>query len=140
MPKNDLQKIEQTLETASTLNTEAGKVLEEIRAIAFGNIQDVLEFDQNGVTLKDSRELTRKVTAAISDVTMTAKFFPDGTEARTAKIGMGHGKLNALLALARYHGIIGDLNTSLQTLRQYGISIQQDADGKWLLVEESAET
>lgn len=56
---------------AKKLEITAEKVLREIALLGFSNMQDYAEFSPDGVTLKESSELTREQMAAVSSVSET---------------------------------------------------------------------
>lgn len=81
----------------------ADRVLQELARIGFANITDVLSFNGNSVTIKDSGELEPDVTASIAEVSMTETETEFSTR-RVIKLKM-HNKLEALKLLAVHTGV-----------------------------------
>ena len=56
-------------ELQETLKIKQEMVLRELQRIGFSNIGDFLDFSEDGIKLRDSRDLTRDQFAAVSEVT-----------------------------------------------------------------------
>lgn len=79
------------------------RILAEYAKIAFSNMQDLADWNQSGVTLKPSDELTRRKSAAISEVSETVN--NAGFKALKIKL---HDKKGALDSLAKHLGLLID--------------------------------
>lgn len=105
------------------------RTLQEISRIAFCDITQILEFDNESLTLKDSNKLPKDVTRAIESVSVQKTFGPgeDGGMSikKSAKM---HNKMSALNLLADYFGIRDDFNKARATLRRYGINMVEDSE------------
>jgi len=75
------------------------RVFEEYRRVAFSTITGFLSFGPNGVTWKDSAELTEEDAACIAEVSETVS---EGGRTRRFKL---HNKLSALGDLAKIMGM-----------------------------------
>lgn len=84
---------------AERLEITADKVLQEIASVAFANIVDVVEWKNGGIIIKDSRELSRLVTAAVAEVSETVT-----GKSTTTRVKM-HDKMNALEKLMKHLGL-----------------------------------
>ena len=78
----------------------ADRVLQEIAAISFSRITDVVSFDADGVDFKNSDELDDKAKAAIASVTYSNS--QNGGIRQSAKM---HDKIAALTLLCKHLGI-----------------------------------
>lgn len=113
------------------------RTLQEISRIAFCDITQILEFDNESLTLKDSNKLPRDVTRAIESVTIQKSFGPgeDGGMSikKSAKM---HNKMSALNLLADYFGIRDDFNKAKATFRRYGIDVIEDENSpvSWTMI------
>jgi phage terminase small subunit len=107
----------------------ADKVLTELSAIAFGNISDAIDFDNDGITLRSSEQLTRETIAAIAEVTIVSN--KDGIIKTSVKM---HDKIQALTQLMKFLGLTSDFNSAIATLKKYGLIVSQK-DGKWTIEE-----
>ena len=113
------------------------RTLQEISRIAFCDITQILEFDNESLTLKDSKKLPQDVTRAIESVTIQKSFGPgeDGgmSVKKSAKM---HNKISALNLLADYFGIRDDFNKARATFRRYGIDVVEDSESpvSWRMI------
>ena len=74
-------------------------VIRELSLIGFANIGDYLVWGPDGITIKDSEELTRDQQHAVVEVSETTT-----RDGRTVRFKM-HDKLDALRSLAKYFGM-----------------------------------
>ncbi|MBD2106717.1 terminase small subunit [Nodosilinea sp. FACHB-13] len=124
-------KIQAYLAEVRRVTSEAAKVtlertIEEIAAVAFANITQVLSFTDGGVTLNDSTTLPLEVTAAIESITVNESITEGGrTVRKQVKL---HNKMTALGFLANYFGINDDFNTARATLKRYGLALIEDPE------------
>ena len=58
-------------ERAQRTEISQDRILDELASIAFGDLRDVVAWGENGVTLRDSAELTPEQAAAISEISET---------------------------------------------------------------------
>ena len=83
------------------------RILEELACIAFGDLRDLATWDEHGVKLKSSTELTDEQAAAISEIAETVT--KDGGNRKIKR----HDKVKALELLMRHKGMLNDkLNLS----------------------------
>ena len=83
------------------------RILEELARIAFGDLRDAVTWGKEGVTLKESAELTDDQAAAISEVSETST--KEGGSTRIKR----HDKVKAIELLMRHKGMLNDkLNLS----------------------------
>lgn len=83
------------------------RILEELARIAFGDLRDAVTWGKEGVTLKESAELTQEQAAAISEVSETST--KEGGSTRIKR----HDKVKAIELLMRHKGMLNDkLNLS----------------------------
>jgi phage terminase small subunit len=78
----------------------ADRVVEELGRMAFANIRDYVDWNSEGVELRDKSLLDPEETAAIADIE------PKGTNGKLTRLKL-YDKLAALNALARHLGMIG---------------------------------
>lgn len=85
----------------------ADRILDELANIAFGDVRDAVTWDDSGIRLKNSAELTPEQAAAICEVAETVT--KDGGSKRLKR----HDKVKALELLMRHKGMLNDkLNVS----------------------------
>ena len=108
-------------ETGRATTVTLERTLEEIAYIAFGRMTDVLSFDNESITLKDSKDLPDSALAAIAQINQSKT--PEGT---TTVIKL-HSKVAALALLAKYFGITNDFNGARACLKKYGLAIIEDS-------------
>ena len=82
--------------TSAAARITSDRVLAQITAIAFSSIGDVMSWGPNGVTIKDSSELTAAQIASISEIASTT--LPNGKVRVRVKF---HNKLAALDSLVK---------------------------------------
>jgi Terminase small subunit len=87
---------------ARRLGITAERVLQEYARIAFSNIQDVVEWDDQGMRVKPSADLSDDTRAAIAEIVASAK---TGSIYRVKL----YGKKPVLDALARHLGLLPPL-------------------------------
>tara|TARA_R110002074_G_scaffold139781_4_gene285766 strand:- start:769 stop:1335 length:567 start_codon:yes stop_codon:yes gene_type:complete len=80
------------------------RVLDELSAIAFTNLEDLIDFDKADATLieKDQRRLNTR--SAVKKIKITRKFESNGESTETLEIEL-HDKLKALDMLGKYFGM-----------------------------------
>jgi phage terminase small subunit len=78
----------------------ADRVMEELGRMAFANIRDYVDWNSEGVKLRDKALLDPEETAAIADIE------PKGANGQFTRLKL-YDKLAALNALARHLGMIG---------------------------------
>ena len=76
-------------------------IIEELRRCGFANITDYLSFDANGVTFRDSEQLSNEQKAAIAEVSQSVT--KDGGSMRIKL----HNKIDALTKLGEHLGLWG---------------------------------
>lgn len=98
------EEINKQLDTILADNKDiAVKVVRECSKIAFAQLTDFVEYDENGVTFKPTDNLD---TAALEMIQFDEKFTKDGSS-RTKRIKL-HDKLKALDILAKYTALYKD--------------------------------
>jgi phage terminase small subunit len=125
-----IKKLQQ--ERSERTQITADRVLQEYARLGFSDITQVASFDDNGVTLKSSSNLTEDVTAAIADVISetTNSTDPSGNTTSYAKKRVKmHDKVRALEMLARHTGIAHDLNYARAVFRRFGVDTGFDENG-----------
>lgn len=117
------------LQSAGSLRSEITqeKVLKELAHIAFSDITDVVEFTNDSITIKNSSQLTRDITASIKKFTITRSSYR-GKETVESQIEL-FDKTKALDKLTSYLGMNSDFNTMLMTARKYGFRLYLDPQG-----------
>ena len=93
-------------EVAHRLGIEAENVLQELARVGFSRIDDYLEFDDNGVTLKSSKDLLPEQLSAISE--MREIIGQGGNKTLRLKL---HDKLAALDKLGKHFGLFNESTT-----------------------------
>lgn len=104
-------------------------VVREAGRLAFSDITEALEFDENGVKFKDSKTLSKRVTASISSVSSTRAITRNrnGEETETVNMKMQfHGKSQAINFLGKFFGAGLDINQARAALLKYGIAMVPD--------------
>lgn len=104
------------------------RTVQEIGRIAFSQITNVIDFDKDGVILKNSSELPVPVIAAIASVKSVERIQSgDWGESRTIEYSARmHDKVRALTLLADFFGIRTDFNQARAALNRYGLALVQD--------------
>lgn len=93
-----------TKKKVEKLDISAEKVIEEIAKIAFSNVDDLGEWDENGVfVLKSSEEMSDAAKAAISTINYSATKMGESLVKTDLKITK-ESKLKALELLGKYTG------------------------------------
>jgi len=105
LAKPNIQAYLQRLQRArsSRVEIDADRVLKEYARIAFSNVTDVLSFDGGGVTIKDSKDLSQDVTAALDSIECVT--IDSEASSRTAVKVKMHSKIVALGAIAKLIGM-----------------------------------
>ena len=104
-------------------------IVREAGRIAFADPTEAMEWDDNGVRLKDSKTLPKRVTASIRSVSSTRTIVRgrDGSETETVNTRMEfHGKAQAIAFLGKFFGVGRDFNQARAALLQYGIAMVPD--------------
>lgn len=100
------------------------RVLEELAAIAFSNLSDILCQNENGeIQCRDLSQIPKETFASIAEVSHRK----GQTVLRT------HSKSQALKILAEHLGLLSDFNTAIATLRKYGLNLKQSSEGNWIV-------
>ncbi len=91
------------------------RVLRELRSVAFSNMADLVEWSESSVKLKDSSQLTREQTAAISQVTQVHTRYGASVNIKT------HDKPEALTRLGNNLRLfeedkLKDINIAIQVV------------------------
>jgi len=107
-------------ETSEAAAVTLERTIEEIGAIAFANITEVMSWSNTGVTLLASETLPPNVAAAVESVT---DHETESGRRRSVKL---HNKMAALSLLADYFGIRDDFNQARATLKRYGLALVED--------------
>lgn len=84
---------------ADKYHVDKDKIIRKLAAIAYSNIDDFLTYDNDGVYITPSSELTRMQTAALKKVTQKATKYGDDISIEL------HDKRGALVDLARILGM-----------------------------------
>ena len=98
----------------------ADRVLAELAKVAFGDLRGVMTWDERGVSLRDSKDLTDEQAALISEVSETVS--RDGGSVKVK----GNDKLKALELIGRHLGMYDKNNRVELVLPADG----EDADGR----------
>lgn len=132
LKKPEIQTYIAKLQEKRSLRTQitADRVLEELAAIAFSNVSDVVQADRNGIVITDLDELPMTVQAAIAEVSSFSRESAEGNVTTSTKVKM-HDKLGALRPLAQHLGITSDFNVAVHTLAKYGLHLKRDDEGGW---------
>lgn len=96
-------------------NVSADKVVKEYARLAFTDMRSFVEWDDDGLHIKASEELSEDDSPAVTHV----KFTP-GQYGETIEVKLGH-KDSALRALAEHTGVLG---------RQAGINVNVSVDAR----------
>ena len=106
---------------AQAIDTRAQQKLciDELMAIGFSKITDVLSVESGKVSIRDSSSWSEKAARAVESI----RVGKDGSI--SVKL---HSKPSALKVLGDYLGLFGDLNTALGTLLKYGTVDWIDAE------------
>ena len=105
------------LERSARTGITADRVIKEIARIAFADPRAVMSWGPNGVTLRESSELSDDEAATVAEVAET--WTDSGGGSRKVKL---HDKVAALEKLARHVGLYEEKNaTEIRIERSYGI-------------------
>lgn len=85
---------------AEILDLTTVSVVTEIARIAFANLTDICDFNNGGITFKDSQTLSDRSKSALKSVKVTERFDAEGGRSITTEIRM-HDKLSALEKLMK---------------------------------------
>ena len=105
-------------------------VVREAGRLAFSDITEAMEFDEQGVTFRNSSSLPKRVTASIRSVssTRTITRSRNGDDVETVNMKMEfHGKSQAINFLGKFFGVSQDLNQIRAGLLKYGIAMIPDS-------------
>lgn len=106
------------------LNIEARDILSELKHIGLSRIDNVLDFDDSGVSIKSSKKLPKEVLSSIQSVTVLE------TENSLKKEVKLYDKISALKQLGESLGLFKDFDTLIRGIEQYGeITWHEDMDG-----------
>lgn len=82
---------------------DANEILEELKTVALSDLSDLVSWSEDGVTIKDSKELSPELTKLVSEVVETRH--KDGTISVKIKL---HDKLAAINQLNKTLGLYRD--------------------------------
>jgi hypothetical protein len=116
---------------------QAWQIVQELRAIAFGRPDSVMEWDVQGARLVPSDQMDPMEMAQIASITSTEKIAEDGAVTVTTKATF-HNKLQALKLLAEMGGLTGEFNGAIRTLSTYGLIVKESADGRYYIEDAQA--
>jgi len=124
----------QQLQKARSQRTEidADRVLKEYARIAFSNVTDVLSFDGGGVTIKDSKDLSQDVTAALDSIECVT--IDSEASSRTAVKVKMHSKIVALGAIAKLIGM--DKEAMIKGVIAMGYDVSDPRTGEKVAIED----
>ncbi len=88
----------------------AEDVIKELEAIGFANGRDYMKWGEDGLTLRDSSELTREQTAAVSEVTHS-----ETKDSKRVVLRL-HDKGAALRDLRKHHNLLNGVNDDDKTV------------------------
>ena len=97
--------LERQRERAHRLGINEDRILKELRDIAFSNLKDIMEVNEEGDTTVNLNNVTRDNAAALGEISITTK--NGKTKVRTAKARL-HDKLAALEKLGKHLGMFKD--------------------------------
>jgi hypothetical protein len=116
---------------------QAWQIVQELRAIAFGRPDSVMEWDTQGARLVPSDQMDPMEMAQIASITSTEKIAEDGFTTVTTKATF-HNKIQALKLLAEMGGLTGEFNGAIRTLATYGLIVKEAADGRYYIEDAQA--
>lgn len=130
---DNVQAYIQQLQKARSQRTEidADRVLKEYARIAFSNVTDVLSFDGGGVTIKDSKDLSQDVTAALDSIECVT-IDSEASSRTSVKVKM-HSKLSALGAIAKLIGM--DKEAMIKGVIGMGYDVSDPRTGEKVSIE-----
>lgn len=103
------------------LQITGDRVVRELARIAFADITQITSFDNNGLRVKTSEEISQDHTAAIASLAQMS-----GKEGKSVKVKM-HSKEKALELLGRHLGIFKDAEASQgMTIINMGVMGEKD--------------
>jgi hypothetical protein len=117
---------------AKNSEIESWQIVQELKAIAFGRPDDVIEWGKDGVWLKASAELEPSAIAQVAEVSSVEKIGPGGEILTNVKLSF-HNKTQALKLLAEMNGLTNELSTAIRTLAIYGIHLKQNTSGGYYI-------
>lgn len=102
-------------ERAANVGITAERVMEELGRVAFSDLRDVVEWGEEGVTLKASKELSASAAAAVAEVGETV------TEHGGTKRVKLHNKIDGLRLLGQRMGMFegDDRKTVVELVVRY---------------------
>jgi phage terminase small subunit len=92
-------------EMAKEGRVKAQMVIRELALIAFSEVSAAVEWSDAGMTIRDSKDMTRDERAVIQEISVTPVVNLSGHVADTKKVKM-HNKAKALETLAKYFGLL----------------------------------
>jgi len=106
----------------------AERTLRELAAVAYSTMDDVAKWNESGVTVKDSDELSEPAAASVCEVSESATQF--GQQIKIKQ----HNKVAALKVLAEYQGLIGKkieigLDKDTKKVIKLAYNIKEKEDG-----------
>ena len=108
-------------EQQERVRVDADRVLQELCAIAFSKITDVVNIEQFDISFRD--DIVPGAQAAIQSMVMIKSSHESNQGANsTERIQLKmHGKLGALKELGNHLGLFRELDIAIAVLKQYGI-------------------
>lgn len=103
---------------------KSDEIVAELESMAFANIADYLSFGPTGITLKDSKDLTRQQLAAVSEVSQTDTQFGGSKRFKL------HDKRAALVDLGKRFGLFPNKQTidAADGILQLNITVGKHGD------------
>jgi phage terminase small subunit len=108
------------------------RTIQELARVAYSDITELLSFDSEGVTFRDSKTLPKDTTAAIESISSQTTVTRQGSQEETrvtlkAKL---HNKMAALSQLMEFHGAKDEFNKARKALKRYGLLLLEDDDSE----------
>lgn len=106
------------------LRIEAEDILRELKHVGMARIDNVLDFDDSGVTIKNSKQLSKETLASVQSVSFTET---DKSLKKEVKL---YDKISALKQLGESLGLFKDFDTLVRGVEQYGeVTWHEDMEG-----------
>jgi phage terminase small subunit len=116
----------------------AERVLQELRAIAFGRVTDTVEVVNGVSTIKDTKDWSDESRVCIQEVnTEGERVGKEGETSSPAKARVkAYDKMKAIEILAKHTGVSNDHDSAIATLKTYGVVLKRDATtGKYYVAD-----
>lgn len=121
--KERIAELQKALRASQKELTEV--VLKQYEQIALFKVSDIANYDGEQVTYKPMVEWN--LGAETSVIGIKTDNMSQILEVKTAD------KMRALEALAKHLGLFCDMNSAIMTLRKYGLDLEKNTDGEWVL-------